>query len=173
VPGIFGGRGSARSRSVGLTLSRLVPIEQRCTVRGAFSFGLPWPWEAVEPQGEVLAEGGDPIEIMPLARVQAPRSDRNCVFTLWSDDAHFDSLDAGFAMTMARLYRAQVRSQNRISLALVRANLVAMDDGQDRVWRLAAGYPGGLLHGEARVPSGVADRYWPHLETMLATWSWG
>ena len=28
------------------------------------------------------------------------------------------------------------------------------------------------VHGEVRVPIRAADGYWPHIETMLATWTW-
>jgi hypothetical protein len=51
--------------------------------------------------------------------------------------------------------------------------IVSVLVGGDLVWRLISDWSGSLLHGELRVPNDSAEGYSPHIETMLATWSWG
>lgn len=152
----------------------LLPVDSWCVVPGRVRFGLPWPWEqCAEPAEIVDGTGAAATRVDPVATVIAPRSDGAVVFSLWRDDGNLEPLLQGLGRQIASSYQGRLRGERRVLLGGTKAVLVGVDSGHERIWRLLADWSGYLLHGELGVPASNADGYEAHLETMLATWSWG
>lgn len=161
----------ARFRAVRAVL----PVEHWVIVPGRFRFGVPWPWQPTDDHGDIVDATGEVATTRPLAAAFAPRTDGAATFVVWRDDRPA-TLDASGALARgvaAALYNGRERGVRRIRLAGSRAVVVAVEiPGEGWVHRLTAEWSTTLLQGELRVPSAGAAGYLPHLDTMLASWSW-
>lgn len=166
---------SARAQRGFKPCEALLPVDDWCVVPGRLRFGLPWPWRVSDDAVEIVDGTGGDVRAEAVAQVMAPRSDAPISFGLWRDDGALEPMLPGLGGRLAASHRGDLRFERRIALGGTRAVLVGIDDPHQRirVWRLVADWSGHLLHGQMEAPSSIAEGYAPHLETMLATWSWG
>lgn len=156
----------------------LPPESQVVAPDRSFAFGLPWPWEQVDPSTLRDVATGQPLEPRdrPDVSVEAPRTDgRTCLLTLHRLDAVVDveSLELGRALDqLAYQHGGQPGRPRRLRLGGERAVMLAVAGAAEEHHLLISSAGGRGLTGALTLPVEHAQPYLLHLETVLATWQW-
>jgi hypothetical protein len=150
-----------------------LPVERVIDCPGRFSFGVPWPWEEVVQDGSLVDATGQAVATQMLAFVWAPRTDgAQAVFSAWAESGQVNLDQPTLPGQLTGLYRARLIGSRRVLLGGTRAVVVQMSTHDEFLGRLVADWQDRTLHGEFRAPLAQWPNYWPHLETLLGTWSW-
>lgn len=145
-----------------------LPPEDWFVVPDRFTFGYPWPWRVA---GTGTPAGASDREALGV--LEAPRTNGSARLTLWRERGTFDRVLPTVADQAGRRYGRPCHAQRLVRIGGTRAVVVAVDTPhRETVHRLVAEWGRDLLHGEMRTPVDAADGYAPHLDTMLASWTW-
>lgn len=148
-----------------------LPAERRVSCPAGFSFGVPWPWEQIDP-ATLLDQGGAPLADPPDLAVAAPRADgRSALFVVGTGGPcggveHLDT--ASELQQLASATGGRSMGIRKVMLGGVRCQILRVETrGELLQWIFVCRHQ--LVQGHLRVP---APGYLHHFETMLATWSW-
>lgn len=148
-----------------------LPTEAWCEAPGICRISVVWPWYAV-PQPEPLVDNHGRPTVTPAIEIRAPRTDGVVALAIWTDQGGGFVVGPAWAGSLMRMYGGRVEWDTALALGGLMGRLVRLRTATDVVWRLLVPREHDTVTAELRVPHADADGYWPHLETMLSTWSW-
>jgi len=143
-------------------------------VPGRFRISYPWPWQEFSDHSGVVSADGHAAAGEVLGALRAPRSQGVAVVLLWRAPGSLRSLEPAAAARFERLYGGSCLGVRRVRVAGAAGVIVDIDlPAGERVSRALVTDAGDhVVHVELRVPVGAARGYRPHLDAMLASWSW-
>lgn len=143
-------------------------------VPGLFRFGYPWPWKQFPGDAELAGADGEVTSDCLVGALRAPRSRGTATVAVWCANGSLRSLEPSAGTRFERLYGGVHRGLRRLRAGGAPVLLIDIDvPGGERVSRGLVGAAGGqVVHVELRTPTAAAAGYRPHLDAMLASWSW-